>query len=220
MKEHERLAEAERHLRRTAMDVLEVLRKEAGFREEDRAEFHIGLMQLPSRDKVGLVDIRFDSPARKTVCCVSLPTAGHFSAIPHGFPVSRRFEIARLDRARIDGRGHVQLDDGSEMRALEIEPARLPIEPSDLDWRIVHLTLELVGAKDCYRSLREDFPPDERDIVPDLRFLDLARLSALTLPPLRDITRYIAARHKKVSGQQIANSLRKFGIRHPQARPQ
>src|SRR5215204_5025349 len=85
MKEHERLAEAERHLRRTAMDVLEVLRKEAGFREEDRAEFHIGLMQLPSRDKVGLVDIRFDSPARKTVCCVSLPTAGHFSAIPHGF---------------------------------------------------------------------------------------------------------------------------------------
>ena len=104
-------------------------------------------------------------------------------------------------------------------RSLEIERARLPIEPSDLDWRIVHLTLELVAATDCYRSLREGFPPDQRDMVPDLHFLDVARLSGLTLPPLRDITRYIASKYKDVSGQQIANSLRKFGIRRPQARP-
>jgi hypothetical protein len=219
MKEHERLAESVRHLRRTAMDALEVLRKESGFRDDDRAKFHIGLMRLVSGDKVGLVDIRFDSPARKTICCVSLPAATHFNAKPEGFPVLRRFDITRLSQAWIDGHGRVQLNDGSELRALEIEPARLPVEPSDLDWRIVHLTLELVGATHCYRSLREDFPPDQRDMVPDLHFLDLARLSGLALPPLRDIARDIASRYKKVSGQQIANSLRKFGIRHPQARP-
>lgn len=218
MKEHERLAEPDRHLRRTAMDALEVLRKEAGFRDDDQAEFHIGLMRLVSGDKVGLVDIRFDSPARKTVYCVSLPAATHFNAKPDGFPVFRRFEITRLSQAWIDGRGRVRLNDGYKLRALEIERAPLPIEPSDLDWRIVHLTLELVGATDCYRSLREDVPPDQRDMVPDLRFLDLARLSGLALPPLQEIARYVASRYKKVSGQQIANALRKFGIRHPQAR--
>lgn len=220
MKKHERLAERDRLSRRTAMDALEVLRKEAGLREEDRAEFHIGLMRLPSRDIVGLVDIHFDSPARKTVCCVSLPTASHFSAIPDNFPVSRRYEIARLDSASIDGRGRVQLNDGTKVRAVKIEElACLPIKPSCLDWRIVHLTLELVGARHCYRSLREDFPPDQRNMVPDVHFLDVARVSDLVLPPLRDIAAFIAGRYKKVSGQQIANSLRKFGIRHPQARP-
>ena len=219
MKEHERLAESDRHLRRTAMDALEVLRKEVGFQDDDRAEFHIGLLRLVSGDKVGLVDIRFDYRARKSVCYVSLPASTHFVAIQDGKTFFRRFEITRLNHAQIDGRGHVRLRDGSKLRALKIEPERLPVEPSDLDWRIVHLTLEFVGARHCYRSLREDLPPDQRDMVPDLHFLDVARLSSLALPPLQAITRYIASRYKKVSGQQIANSLRKFGIRHPQARP-
>jgi hypothetical protein len=219
MKELKLLAEPDRHLRRTAMDALEVLRREADFRDDDQAVFHIGLMRLVSGDKVGLVNILFDSPARKTVSCVSLPAATHFNAKPEGFPVLRRFEITRLSQACIDGRGRVRLNDGGELRALKIESARLPIEPSELDWRIVHLTLELVGARHCYRSLREDFPPDQRDMVPDLHFLDLARLSGLALPPLKEIASHVASKYKKVSGQQIANALRKFGIRHPQARP-
>ena len=219
MKEHERLAEPDRHLRRTAMDALEVLRKEVGFQDDDQAEFHVGLMRLVSDDKVGVVDIRFERPARKTVCCVSLPASTHFVAKMEGQTFLRRFEITRLNQARINGRGHVRLRDGSKLRALEIEPERLPLKPSDLDWCIVHLTLELISARHCYRNLREDCPPEQRDMVPDLLFLDIARLSELALPPLQDITRYIANGYKKVSGQQIANSLRKFGIRHPQARP-
>src|SRR4051794_35781341 len=78
MKKHERLAESERHLRLSAMDALEVLRNQAGLRDEDRAKFHIDLIRLPSREKAGLVDVRFNSPVRKTICCVSLPTATHF----------------------------------------------------------------------------------------------------------------------------------------------
>jgi hypothetical protein len=45
MKEHERLAKPDRHLRRTAMDALEVLRKEVGFQDDDQAEFHIACGQ-------------------------------------------------------------------------------------------------------------------------------------------------------------------------------
>jgi hypothetical protein len=219
MRQHKRLAEPDSDLRRTAMDALEVLRKEVGFQDDDQAEIHIGLLRLVFGDKVGLVDIRFDCTARDTVYCVSLPASTHFSAIAEGATFSRRFEIMRLHEARIDGRGRFRLSDGNGMRALEFEPKRLPAKPSDLDWRIVHLTLELVDAKDCYRSLQEGFSSDQRDMVPNLSFLDVARLSGLALPPLQDITRHIVSRHKKVSGQKIANALRKFGIRHPQARP-
>jgi hypothetical protein len=218
MKEHVRLAESDRRLRRTAMDALEALRKEAGFEDDDRAEFYIGLLQLVSGDKVGLVYIRFDCHRQKKVYYVSLPTSTHFNAIPRDLPVSRRYKIMQLDEAPIDGRGHIRLKDGSELRALEIEPKHLPDRPSDLDWRIVHLTLELIDAKHCYRSLRDDVPSDQRDRVPDWHFLDVGRLSGLALPPLKDITRFIVSRYKKVSGQQVANSLQQFGIRKPQAR--
>jgi hypothetical protein len=218
METHERLAESDRHLRCTAMDALEVLRQRAGFQDDDQAQFQIGLMQLPSGDKVGLIDIRFNRSAHKTVYCVSLPAATHFNAIPDGFPVSRRLEVSLLDQTLIDSRGRVRLKDGRLLRALKIEREHLSLEPSDLDWRVVHLTLELIGAKDCYRSLREGLPPDQRETVPDLYFLDVARLSGLALPPLQDITRYVASRDRKVSGQQIANSLRRFGMRRPQAR--
>ena len=219
MKEYKHLAEADRNLRRTAMDAVEVLRNEVGFQDDDQAEFQIGLMRLASGNLVGLVEIHFDDLTGKVVYRVSLPTSTHFHAIPHGFPVRRRFEIARLSHAKIDGYGLIWLNDGSELRALEIEPAHLPLEPSGLDWRIVHLTLECVNARDCYRGAQEGVPPDLRDMVPDLHFLDFARLSDLVLPPLKDIADYIAKKHRKVSGQQIANSLRKFGIRHPQDRP-
>src|SRR5262245_24681330 len=108
MKTYERLAESDRHLRRTGMDALEVLREQAGFEDDDWAEFDIGLMRLPAGNKVGLTDVRFDSPTRKTVCCVSLPTSTHFSAKPAGKTFTRRFEIWRLQQATITGRGHVR----------------------------------------------------------------------------------------------------------------
>src|SRR2546425_1149654 len=112
MKVYERLAEPDRHLRHTAMDALEVLRNEADFQDDDRAKFDIGLLPLPLGDKVGLIDIRFDCPARETIDIVSLRTATHFNAREQGRDFSRRFDIRRLDGAWIDAGGHAQLTDG------------------------------------------------------------------------------------------------------------
>jgi hypothetical protein len=218
MKVYKRLAESDRHLRRTVMDALVVLCKQAGFQDDDRAEFHISLLLLPSSDKVGLIDIHFDCPARETIDIVSLPTSTHFNAREQGRDFPRRIDIRRLDRAVIDARGHAQLTDGSKLRAIDIERLCLPNNPSNLEWIIVHLTLELIGAVHCYRSLQEGLSPNDQSMVPDLRFLDVARLSGLVVPSLQELTRYIARRYKRVSGQQIANTLRKFGVRHPQAR--
>jgi hypothetical protein len=64
MKPHKLLAEKDRHSRCSAMDALEILRREAGFEDDDCAVAHVGCLRLPSRDKVGLVDVKFNSPAR------------------------------------------------------------------------------------------------------------------------------------------------------------
>ena len=71
MSTYVRLAEPDRTKRRTAMDALEVLRKQADFQDNDTAQFHIRLLRLPSGEKVGLVDIRSHSP-RTSVAIVTV----------------------------------------------------------------------------------------------------------------------------------------------------
>src|SRR5262249_37607383 len=117
----------------------------------------------------------------------------------------------------------VALTNGAELRAVELVPALLPRNPSELDWRIVHHTVAIIGAEErCYRSLGKGLRRPLRDMVPDARFLDCQQLSGLDLPPLKVLALDIAARDptlKRLSQQKIADALRKFGIRIPRPRP-
>jgi len=95
--------------------------------------------------------------------------------------------------------------------------------PSKLDWRIVQHTISIIGAEArCYRRLCEGLAPRFKDMVPDLRFIDCSRLVGLMVPPLKVISSLIREKDptlKKLSEQQIANTLHKFGIRIPTVRP-
>lgn len=199
------------------MDALEVLRTQAGFQEPDVATFWICHLELSEGDTLPLVQLRFIKD--NVVHCVSLPAAKQFKARRENPLIYLDFAIDRLFGARIDGRGHIRLIDGTELRDMVVRPGFLNTEPTPLDWRIVHLTLELIGARHCYRSLRDDLPPQHRHMVPDFYLLDVRRLSGLSLPPLKDIVAFVCRRYRKVSGQQVANSLRKFGMRLPRPRP-
>ena len=81
MKKHERLVDADRLLRRTAMESslrFCAQRPASGMTIRQRISYWSHALM---GDEVGLVDIRFGSPVRKTVYCVSLPTSTHFNAI-------------------------------------------------------------------------------------------------------------------------------------------
>jgi hypothetical protein len=136
MRHYERLAEQDRLSRSTIVDALEVLRQLAGFTDDDRAVIRIGPFRLPSGELVGLVDILFEAASQAKICVVSLPTASQFMAIRPGYSRRDRFDIARLDGTAVDGAGKVVLADGRRLRAVEVMPAHLPLEPSELDWRI------------------------------------------------------------------------------------
>jgi hypothetical protein len=212
----------DRNSRRTIADVVDVLHQVAGFGEHDRAQIRIGPLRLPSGDVTGLVGIFFDASDPEQGYAAWLPTSDHCRAIPHGSSQRHRFEILRLVGAVVDAEANVQLADGTRLRALEVQRTRMPNEPTELDWRIVHYTLEFIGATHCYRALWGGVPPPEHHLVPDLRFLDCSRLSDLDVPSLEAIANYIAKKDptlRKLSRQKIADALRTFGIRLPTARP-
>ena len=112
---------------------------------------------------------------------------------------------------------------GAVLRAVEVIPAKLPLKPSDLDWRIVHHVVSIIHAEDrCYRSLREHAKPKCLDVpgemIPDTRFLDCSALDGLKLPSLKHLAKQIGKKDpalKRLSRQKIADALRKFGMRIP-----
>jgi hypothetical protein len=230
---YEALAEDSRMRRRTIADGLEVLREKAGFGINDHALVRIAQMTLPSAKVVGLVQLWFETPTKTFI--VSMPTAIEFKAMPDGASRPETFEIFLLDSATVDYHGHVQLNDGSRLRAVTVIPTLLPLEPSELDWRIVHATVRAIGAeKRCYRRLTDKAPGRFRRLrqhsrsrvlrrtLRDQSFLDCRALRGLRTPPLKELIYRLAAANpelKKISGQKISDALRMFGVRIPASRP-
>ena len=207
---------------RSVSEAMRLFRAKAGFSKGDRARVEMGLLRLPSGHLVGVAEIVFVSTSNKTIFKVPLEFAARFRAIRHGFLGFEEYDIARLGNAEIDDDGLVHLTDGMDLESVELLSAPMLIEPSDTDWRIVHLALAVIeGGDRCYRSLREGLPPAQAEAVPDQRCLDCARLAHLVLPPLKVIA--IDVRQKdptlKVTEQKIADALRKFGARVPSPRP-
>jgi len=214
---YERLQEEQRLQRRTIADVLEVFRQNAGFKDTDRAKLRIGPLQLPSGEVPSLVCIFFESPNNDKIFIVSLPTSAEFRGKRPGHSEDEIFDIFQLDEATFDDSGNVRLRDGTHVRAVEVIPALLPYVVTELDCRIVHHTIALIHAEqECYRYPIEFRRP--RDA------LDCSALPALQgkIPPLKVIKGYIEEREpalKRLSQQQISNTLRKFGMRLPKRRP-
>jgi hypothetical protein len=223
MSEFQRLFEEDRNSRRTIADAIEVLRQARDFKSNDRAEIRIGSLRLSPRDVVGLVDVWFKAPVGDKISIVSLPTSAQFRAIRRGASQRDCFEIFRLDGAVVDADANVLLKEGGTLSAVEAIPTLLLNQPTELDWRIVRLTVSMIGAEnDCYRSLRTGVPQPQQDMVPDLRFLDCSKVYGLDVPPLKEIAYYIAKNDRalrKLSHQKIADALRKFGMRVPKPRP-
>jgi hypothetical protein len=217
----QRLFEENRSSRRTIADVIEVLHQTCNFNSHDRAEIHIGPLRLSSGDVVGLVDVHF--PVRDKVFIVSLPTSARFRANCPGASQRGCFEIDRLDGAVAAFDGNVLLTDGATLSAVEVIPTRLLHSPTNLDWRIVQLTVAMIKTENhCYRSLRTGVPQPQQDMVPDLQRLDCNKLYGLDLPQLQEIASYIGQQDwtlRKLAPQKIADALRKFGMRVPKPRP-
>jgi hypothetical protein len=223
MKHSELLRNGERHRRLTVSDGIEVLAEDAQFESDDLASIRVVRLRLPSHEEVGMVHVMFDSQALGKTMVVCLATSAEFRAKCQGETISRQFKIFELDCAEVYNDGIVRLSDGAVLRAVEVIPVKLPLRPSELDWRIVHLVISIVAAEDaCYRSVREHAKRSCADVseemFPEDRFIDCSTLNAVTLPSLKYITQQIGKRDptlKRLSRRKVAQTLGKFGMRFP-----
>lgn len=215
MRHYVRLCENERASRRTIADAVAVFEKEAAFGRGDAATIHVRRMLLPSREIVGIVLLIFDIPCSEKSYVVSLPSSTHFYSYGSA---DMQSDIILLHGAVVDSRAAVVLADGTSLRAVELVPARLPLEPTELDYRIVHATIAFTGGRqNSYRKLREE--PRLRDVseqAPDLQFLDLQLVRNLPIPSLDSISAYLKQTGPNLpvpSHEKIATTLLNFGMR-------
>lgn len=212
MPRYEELQSDERTKRRSIADAINLLPSDGAW----RGQIRVGGLQLPSQDVVGLIAVYAENAAADTILIVTLPSAKQFRARPEGSQELGTFDIFRLDGAIVDGRGTVELVDRTRVRAVEVVPALLPYNVTDLDWLILHHTIALMKAEqECYT-----YPicfADRRDA------LDCSTLRNLSgrIPLLKQIQGDIADQEpalKDLSEQKIADTLCKFGIRTPRRR--
>jgi hypothetical protein len=227
MQDSQHRKQAKQSQRRTVSDAIDALAQEAGFGSADIAEIRVGILQLPSRETVGLTNVSFCSRATGEPVVVWLATAAEFWAKREGEADARQFCIHELNGAKADNDSIVRLSDGTVLRAVEVVAAKLPRKPSELAWRIVHHVISIVKTEDqCYRSLRQHAKPSCSDVpeemIPEDRFIDCSALSGLKLPSLKYLSQQIGRRDpslKRLSRQKVADALRDFGIRSPASRP-
>src|ERR1700724_96117 len=142
--------------RRTIADALAVLESQAAFGQEDAAEIRVGIMPLRSDKSIGIVQIVYEVPCTEKSYVVPLPSAEYFRGTSADGHCERR-RIQLLDSALVDAKGNVRLANGETVRAVEVEPARLPLASTKLEWRVVHLA---IGC--CWTA--EDAPFTEREV--------------------------------------------------------
>ena len=214
---------ADRNQRRTVSDAINALAQEAGFGSADIAQIRVGILQLPSRETVGLTNVSFCNSATGEPFVVWLATAAEFWAKREGEADARRSRILELDGAKVDNNNIVRLSGGTVLRAVEVIPAKLPLKPSELDWRIVHHVISIVKAEDqCYRALREHAKQTCSDVPAEMifedKFIDCSALGGLELPSLKHLAWQIGLTDpslKNLSHQKIADALYDFGMRIP-----
>ena len=219
MKAPVRLREGDRAKRRTVADAVDIVVREFSLSASPSAQIAIGPLPLPSGRRVGLVDVNFPDFGR----VVSLPTSILFKARNRERAENVETDIFLLDGAKIGADLSVVLTDGTRLRAVEVIPAPLPYSPSELDKRILKHVIAFAGADHCYRSIREGLPPEEAELLPDMRAIDYSRVREIKLPAggLKVIRGYITDNDPtlKVSMQKISDTLSTFGIRRPHRRP-
>ena len=214
---HVRLGEGHRTSRRTVADAIEVVRELLGPDDIGSPYIQLGEFELPSGQTLALVDVVFPDFG----CRVSLPTSFRLKARSATKACQEEFEISRLDRARVRSDGSVLLVDGTQLRAVEVIPAALPWQPSELDMRILRHVISATQSDFCYRSIREGLPEHLQHMVPDIRGLDFSRIREIEVPLLKQIRSDIADVDPglRVSVQKIADTLAMAGARVPRRRP-
>lgn len=194
---------------RSVADALEALLKDGHLVDGSLLELRTSPLPSQTDEAPSLVFVVCHADPSKKSWGVALPTSWEFTgrSLQTGTPGT--FEISCLDQAKIDEDGTVTLSDGTRLKAVEVIPASLPWQLTELQKRIVYWTIKFTESEgDFYRY----GPP-----TPDLTWLDYAALRDVEVPKLEAIVQFVADNEPtlKINRQTVANALGACGMRVP-----
>lgn len=200
-------------------DAIAMLCDEAGFQTGDQAKIVCGDLRLPSGETVVLTGLLFERGNRHL-----------YSVWLHSSKTCRaryRLKLLDLDTAEladamVDIDCNVTLIDGRVIRAVQINPAKLPYVISDRDWRIVHAAISAAKAEHGSYTIPLPANPQQIAEARKLNLIDYGALLSIKAPYLKVIQGRFLRENPDISSlseQKISDTLSKFGIRHKRARP-
>ena len=171
-----RLVEEQRAKRRTIADALGVVeRRKDCYGSLGSIEIRVLPLTLPSGKATGLVDVVFPDIG----CEVSLATSTRFKARCEQSSTYRTFEISLLNSAKACADGSVCLANGTRLRAVEVLPAYLPYEPTELDNTILMNVIAQTQSYYCFREIQYGLPEHLRHEATEWRLLDYSRVATI-----------------------------------------
>ena len=217
MQQYVTLAEGIKHNRRSVADAIDLLTKHADFRANNLAKIHTLLLPLPAKERLFQLCVVFENSAAETTFLVWLPTSSCFKGKTLDKGRADKLETADLNGASIDFEGNVFLTTGAQLRAVDVIPAPLPAELSDLEWRILKCTIKCMNIEDqVVRTFGEELDLDVRATLPVIRRIDFQRLQGLKVPPLKVLQDFIIKNERdleSISLEKISGTLSKCGMR-------
>src|ERR1700754_4701692 len=192
MQRYVTLAEGNKHNRRSVADAIDLLTAHADFRANNLAKIHTLLLPLPTKERLFQLCVVFENSATETMFLVWLPTSSCFKGKSLDKGQVDELETVDLDGASIDLEGNVFLTTGAQLRAVEVIPATLPYDLSDLEWRILECTIKYMKIEDMVvRTFGEELDLDVRATLPVIRRIDFQRLKGFEVPPLKVLQHFI-----------------------------
>jgi hypothetical protein len=217
MQKYVTLSEGNKHNRRSVADAIDLLTAHADFRINSSAKICTLPLPLMSKEPLAQLCIVFKNLAADATFLVWLPTSSRFKAKHPDQTETDTFATPDLNDASIDFNGNVFLTSGAQLRAVEVIPATLPYELSDLEWRILKSTIKHMKIEDVVvRTFGEELDPDVRATLPVIRRIDFQRLQGFEMPPLKTLQAFIIEHEvgiESVSLQKISSTLSKCGMR-------
>ena len=130
----------------------------------------------------------------------------------------QQYEIQKLNDARSDSEGNVELANGQFLHQIELIPAPAHYDFSETEQKIVMAAIEFLQRQgllehQCYRS------PDEK-LLPDMKFVDYAQVAKVQIKRLKPVVRFIMELGlPDVTEAFIAATLKRAGMQLPRSRP-
>jgi hypothetical protein len=197
---------------RSLADALTKLRELGNLSDRENVEIKTMGIRLPDGRLSGIVSVLGPQQQDGTRRVIFMPSSATFSA-KTTLGNRQQYEIQKLNEARSDSEGNVELANGQFLHQIELIPGPAHYDFTLTEDQIVMAAIVFLQRQDqCYRLV------DEK-LLPGVRLLDYAQVAKVQIMRLKPVVRFIMElKLPDVTETFIGATLKRAGMNLPRSR--